>query len=213
MKAPLPTNLEQARERTVQLLSHHYAYDRLTLEQVEDRLERAYKAHGMDELNALLADMPPEQGDELTTGERPLYQLAPEQQLGVAQEEQRLTSIFADIKRRGSWAPPRRMDTLTVFGSMLLDLREALLHPDVTEVRARVVFGELKVIVPPGVRVISEGSAILGSFDHNAPNWDALPPDAPTVRITGSATLGSVGISIRLPGESALAALKRRWGV
>ena len=213
MNAPLPANLEQARERAVQLLSHHYAYDRLTLDQVEARLERAYKARDIEELNALLADMPATASDQLTTGERPLYQLAPEQSRGSVPEEQRLTSIFAEVKRRGSWAPPRRMRTLVVFGSMLLDLREALLHADVTEVNARVVFGELKVIVPPGVRVVSEGGAVLGSFDHNAPSWDSLPPDAPTVRITGSAALGSVGISVRLPGESALAALRRRWGV
>lgn len=215
MSAQLPVHLEQARERAVQLLSHHYAYDRLTLEQVEDRLDRAYRARSIGELDGLLTDLPAIPQDALTTGERQLYQLAPEHGAGVAGPagEQRLSSIFAEVKRRGSWAPPRRLNSLIVFGSMLLDLREAWLNPEVTEVAARVVFGELTVIVPPGVRVVSEGSAIMGSFDHNAPNWDSLPPDAPTVRITGSATFGSVTVKVRLPGESALAALRRRWGV
>lgn len=214
MSAPLPVNVEQAREQVVQLLSHHYAYDRLDLEQVERRLEKAYRARDIGELHALVADLPAVRREELTTGERPLYQLAsPDQEAVASQEESRLLSVFAEVKRRGAWVPPRQLNTRVIFGSMLLDLREARLRPDVNEIDGSVLFGELKVIVPPGVRVVSEGSAVFGSFDHNAPDWHDLPTGAPTVRITGSVAFGSVKVVVRMPGESAMAALRRRWGV
>jgi hypothetical protein len=203
-------SLEAAREHAVQLLSHHYAHDRLSLEEVEQRLELAYRARTIDEVDVLLADLPAAPGDEASTGERPFYQLA---RPGEGAPRSRLLSFFAEVKRRGAWAPARQIEARIIFGSMLLDLREARLQPGVTEIDASVVFGELKVMVPPGVRVVSEGSAIFGSFDHSAPEWDELAPDAPTVRITGSAVFGSTRVIVRLPGESGLAALRRKWEI
>lgn len=201
------TELDAARERAVQLLSYGYAYDRLTLEEVERRLELAYRARTPAELEPLLADLPRDD-DALRSGERPFYALAAP---GEEVREHRLLSVFAEVKRRGAWTPPRSLRAVTVFGSMVLDLREARLQPGVTEIDASITFGELKVIVPPGVRVESEGNAVFGSFDHSAPAWDALPPDAPTVRIHGMALFGSARVIVRLPGEGAIAALKRRW--
>ncbi len=208
MSHQLPVSMEAAREQTVQLLSNHYAYDRLSMEQVEERLELAYRARNVAQLSDLLADLPTESRDVLTTGERQFYQLATPEGEG---SHSRLLSFFAEVKRRGSWLPPSRLTAKIVFGSMLLDFREARLQPGETTIDASVIFGELKVIVPFGVRVVSEGSAVFGSFDHNAPEWDELPAGAPTLRITGTAVFGSTKVIVRLPGESALAALRRKW--
>lgn len=205
-----PRSLEAAREQAVQLLSHHYAYDRLTLEQVEQRLELAHRARSIADLDALLADLPSDPRDVSTTGEREFYHLAAP---GEGPGQGRLLSFFAEVKRRGAWSPPQELRAKVVFGSMLLDLREARLQPGLTVIDASVIFGELKVMVPPGVRVVSEGSAVFGSFDHNAPGYDDLPPGAPTVRITGTAIFGATKLIVRLPGESGLAALRRKWGV
>lgn len=216
MSELLPRSLEPARDQAVRLLSHHYAYDRLSLEQVEERLERAYRARSVSELDALLLDLPVSPPEGLSTGERPFYQLAkPGEGEGQVEGERqrRLLSIFADVKRRGAWHPPRELQARVIFGAMLLDLREARLQPGITEIDASVTFGELKVIVPPGVRVVSDGSAVFGSFDHNAPDWSDLPPDAPTVRLVGTAYFGSCSVIVRLPGESGLAALRRKWGI
>ena len=200
------SQLDAARERAVQLLSFSYAYDRLTLEEVERRLDLAYHARTPAELDALLTDLP--RDDAAPSGERPFYALATP---GEEPRERRLLCLFAEVKRRGAWTPPRTLRAVTVFGSMVLDLREARLQPGVTEIDASIVFGELKVIVPPGVRVESDGNAVFGSFDHSAPTGESLPPDAPTVRISGMAVFGSTHVVMRLPGEGAIAALKRRW--
>jgi len=204
----LPVSLEAAREQAVQLLSHHYAYDRLSLEQVEERLELAYRARTVAELDDLLADLPTGPQDMVTTGERQFYHLADAE---PERPTARLISFFAEVKRRGGWTPPAGIEARIVFGSMLLDFREARLQPGVTTIDANVIFGELKVIVPPGVRVVSEGNAVFGSFDHNAPEWEDPAVGAPVVRITGSAVFGATKVIVRLPGESGLAALRRKW--
>ena len=200
--------LEAAREQVVQLLSHHYAYDRLTLEQVEERLEQAHRARSIAALQPLVAGLPATIPRDETTGERALYALAPR---ADGQAGQRIACIFSEVKRTGAWAPPSALTSVTVFGSTTLDFREARLQPGVTEIEARVTFGELKILVPPGVRLESEGSAVFGVFGHHAPAWDELPPGAPTIRVRGTSIFGEVKVQVRLPGEGAMAALRRRW--
>jgi hypothetical protein len=46
------------RERTAQLLREHHAVGRLTVEEFNDRLERAFAARTLGELGELLADLP-----------------------------------------------------------------------------------------------------------------------------------------------------------
>jgi Domain of unknown function (DUF1707) len=46
------------RERTATLLSEHHAAGRLTAEEFQERLDKAYEAKTLGELDALLADLP-----------------------------------------------------------------------------------------------------------------------------------------------------------
>ena len=46
------------RERTAQLLREHHAVGRLTAEEFNDRLEKAFEARTLGELDELLADLP-----------------------------------------------------------------------------------------------------------------------------------------------------------
>ncbi|HEU0300203.1 MAG TPA: DUF1707 domain-containing protein, partial [Longimicrobium sp.] len=55
---PVPVPLEQTRESVVQQLSEHFAYDNLTAEGLEERLDRAYQASTLEELRALVTDLP-----------------------------------------------------------------------------------------------------------------------------------------------------------
>jgi hypothetical protein len=50
--------LAAERERVVQALSAHFAQDRLTLTEFEERLERAYNVSAVDQLQSLVADLP-----------------------------------------------------------------------------------------------------------------------------------------------------------
>jgi Flp pilus assembly protein TadB len=49
---------DQDRERTAAILSEHYAVGRLTLEEFQERLDRAYAARTLGELDDLMTDLP-----------------------------------------------------------------------------------------------------------------------------------------------------------
>src|SRR5918992_1761786 len=54
----LPLAIGTARERTIERLSTHFANDRLSIDELDLRLERAYAATSLAELDALTADLP-----------------------------------------------------------------------------------------------------------------------------------------------------------
>ena len=191
---PSPPSLEVARERTIQALCSHFAYDRLTTEEVDERLERAQRARTVGELEQLLADLPATEvppPDEtrpgaLTTG----YD---------ARETGRVLALLGEVKRTGVWTPPRELRVAAVLGSVTVDLRDARLSPGVTEIRVAAVMGEVKVIVPPGVRVESNATAFLGAVTDDV--YEPVSPDGgtPVVRISGFAFLAEVKTRLRAP--------------
>ena len=55
---PVPVPLEQTREHVIQQLTAHFAHDNLSIEALEERLDRAHQATTLDDLRALVSDLP-----------------------------------------------------------------------------------------------------------------------------------------------------------
>jgi hypothetical protein len=64
--------------------------------------------------------------------------------------------------------------------------------------------------VPPDLRVESEVDAVLGSAEVRREIGSTTSPDAPTVRITGTAFLGSIDIKVVDPNRPSLGERIRR---
>ena len=198
--------LAAERERVVQTLSNHFAHDQLTLTEFEHRLERAYHVTAIDQLRALVADLPSVSALPATQGAAgpalvPSSDVPPR---GV------MFAIMGGHERSGSWIVPRQLKVIAVMGGAELDLREARFGPGVTEIEIFAVMGGAHVIVPPGVRVESIGAAIMGGFDVKAGDATALSDAHPLVRLSGLAVMGGVGTETRLPGETGREAKRRR---
>lgn len=200
-------SIDLEREQTVQLLCRHFALDHLTTQELESRLDAAYRAKSSDELRTLVAALPsvtiaPYSGAAPTAASH-----APS-----ASGSGRVYSVFGSVKKRGDWEPAEHLRVLALFGELVLDFREARLSAGVTTVEVTAAFGTARIIVPPGLHVECDGSAILGEFTQKT-FLSADPRDeAPTLRIVGTAVMGQVVVRMRLPDESALQALKREWG-
>jgi hypothetical protein len=200
-------SLDVDRERTIQQLCAYFANDNLTTQELELRFERVYKAQSVVELQGLVAGLP----------SLPATVAAPAGMFAVAPvdapvPEKRTLVLMSELKKRGEWTPARRNVIRIIMGSATIDLREAHLTPGaVTEFDVSAIMGELKVIVPPGLHVECDGTAIMGEFDDSTTSGDRSP-DAPRLRITGSAVMGNVYVRTRLPGEGSLAAWKRQLG-
>ena len=200
-------SLDLEREQTVQLLCRQFALDRISEQELETRLDAAYRARSSDELNALVASLPPV---PMSTYERAPVTISQRQH--VPPEERHVYSIFSSVKKRGDWEPGEEVHATTIFGELVLDFREARLRPGLTTVHISAVFGTAKIIVPPGLHIECDGSAFMGEFTQKTSLAADPGADAPTLRIVGNAFMANVDVRMRLPDETALQALKREWG-
>jgi hypothetical protein len=222
---PDPENrvaLERVRDRTVALLGQRFAEDILDADELDERMEKAQTADTIDALRGLTADL--ENPDETEPAFAPYAGAPPDPtsldlgrpsvalaRIEDVREHQRSVTLFGETKQTGAWTPPRILTSFTAFGETLLDFREARLAPGITEVELQTMFGEVEIILPPGLPVEIGCSAILASVNSD----DALAPepsdpDAPRLRITGFAVFAEVNVHRRLPGESKREAKRRK---
>jgi hypothetical protein len=87
------------------------------------------------------------------------------------------------------------MHVLTVFGGSSLDFREAQLPQREITVNCMTVFGGVDIVVPPEMRVIDSGIALLGGRDTGPGTEESADPNAPVLRLTGLTVFG--GLSVR----------------
>jgi hypothetical protein len=198
--------LGSAREATIEALSEHFAHDRLTVEEFERRVTVAHTADTVAAMEALLADLPRIPDRLPSAGGRAV--LPPE----AVRDHGRLMSVMGSATRRGRWTAPRHLEVSTVLGNVVLDFREARLPSGVVDVKIKNVLGNTEIIVPPGLAVETDGSAILGNFEHVARAPAAPDSSAPLLRIHGTTVLGNVEVMMRLPGESQFSAWLRTRG-
>ena len=169
------------RIQVAQLLSEAASNGRLTLEDYEARLMKAYAASTYDQLERVVSDLP-EAMDYRRQKSRP----APSTML---------LAILSGFERRGRWNIPGRMTTFTLFGGGVVDLRYAdFTSPDV-EIHAYSILGGQTILLPPEVNVDVKGRGVMGGFDHAVDG--AGTPGAPKVTIKGFSLWGGVGIKRR----------------
>lgn len=186
----VPVPLARERERVIGLLSDHFAYDSISLDELERRIDRAYRATSVEELREVTRDLPADAAEARERRTAPV----PE---AFAPAEERLLSIMAETKRRGVWRPPRRLDVWSIMSDTRLDLRQAILPSGVTEIHLRAVMTAVRVIVPPGVRVVVQAEAVMSSVHDEPYEPPSVGSGAPVVRITGFVVMGELKVRVR----------------
>jgi Domain of unknown function (DUF1707)/Cell wall-active antibiotics response 4TMS YvqF len=177
------------RDRAASVLNEAMAQGRLTAEEHADRLDAIYAAKTHADLVPILDDLP---GMSAA--------VAPAADVGAvapAATGSRLVAIFGGISRKGRWHPEPLTRILTVFGGAELDLREAVLPGREITIDAVAVCGGVSITVPPEMRVIDTGSAIMGGREIAGDSTESAAPDAPVLRITGTCVCGGVEVKRR----------------
>jgi hypothetical protein len=195
--APVP--LAQTREHVIVQLTEHFAVDNLSIEALEERLDRAHQATTLEELRALVSDLP-----VVAPGARAapaLRTYVSPATGGAVSERQIVIGIMGGAEKKGVWTPAKQMFVVALMGGVELDFREARFAPGVTEVVVFAVMGGVELIVPPGVHVDLNGFALMGGFGQAGYAPPPTDPEAPVLRIGGFAIMGAVEVNIRYPGE------------
>lgn len=193
----------EARERVIGALQEHFAHDVLDVAEFERRVTLAHQAESVTDLDALVADLPALEAAPAPASKTALVPAS------EAAPQKTVYGLMSSTERRGAWLVPRRLSVRATMSSIVLDFRDARLPAGPVDLDLRALMASVEIIVPPSLAVETEGTAIMGSFEHvdRAPrNPD---PEAPILRVRGRVVMGSVEIRMRLPGESERAARRR----
>jgi hypothetical protein len=183
------------RERVAEMLRAAAADGRLTLPEMEERLDTLYAAKTYAELEPVVDDLPGTL-DVLRPTNAPLPRAADASspaRVGGSPTSREAKAVFGGVARRGQWVVPRWYRVKAVFGGVDLDLRQAQLEEREVTIDAKAVFGGVNVVVPEDITVLIDGSGVFGGFGGDAE--DVQPPaGGPVLRVVGKAVFGGVAV-------------------
>jgi hypothetical protein len=198
--------VHDARERVIARLSDAFARDELDVDEFERRVTVAHTTDVLAQIEELVADLA---AAVTTTALVPATVTMVAAGEGQEAPPQTVYAVFGGVDRRGAWTVPRNFRVIAMMGGASLDLREARFPRGVVDLEVKAIFGGVQILVPPGLAVEVNGSAIMGGFQNVNRSPPTPDPDAPLLRVRGLAIMGGVDISMRLPGESDRDAARR----
>ncbi|MBE3002189.1 DUF1707 domain-containing protein [Nocardiopsis sp. HNM0947] len=170
------------RDQVAAVLREAAAQGRLTFEELDERLDRTYKAQVYADLTPLVVDLPDDghgvPGGVQAPGPAPA---APGQGGG---QPMVINAKGDEATRKGEWEVPARIEVNARWGSCKLDLRRARITSPVTEIRIDVTGGEGDIILPDGA---------TAQVDVDASWFGSLSTDVDSVRKHGSPHLVITG--------------------
>lgn len=173
------------RDRIADILREAMAEGRLTAEEHGERVDAVYRAKTVGELEPLVRDLPAPGG---TAGPSTApYAYGPEAPAGPADN---LIAVFSSSTRRGRWRVGGRTNAFSLFGSVEIDLTEALFGQRLTVINATAIFGSVEIRVPENISLRGSGTGIFGNFE--VVTLESGDPEAPVVVVNGYSVFGSV---------------------
>jgi hypothetical protein len=184
------------RERVAEALRVSAGDGRLTLSELEERLEAAFRARTYGDLENLTADLPPGPYPVPGLSARTPLPYSPGRAPGPVVRAERISAVLGEEKRTGRWEVPARLDVVCVLGNVRLDFTEAIVRSPEVVVAATVWLGEVVLVVPDGIDVRIEGGAsVLG--ERRSTLRGPVTRGGPVYRVGGTVVLG--GITVKPP--------------
>jgi hypothetical protein len=192
-----PARIREHREQVIAALQEHFARDDLDVDEFERRVTLAHTTESPAEMDTLIKDLEP-LPDAQTLVPTPAA-LVP---LSDVRPLQTIRGFMSATTRTGPWSVPRTVRIKATMSSTVLDFREARFPQGPVDIQIRAFMSSVEIMVPPGLAVETDGSAIMGTFDDISRAPTNPDPDAPLLRIHGMAFMSAVEVKMRLPGES-----------
>jgi uncharacterized protein DUF1707 len=190
------------RERVAEILREAAGDGRLSLEELDERLDAVYAAKTYAELEPITRDLPtpgipnvpapavPPAGDPARFGGVPTSHTA--------------IAIMGGFSRKGDWVAPKQFTAVAIMGGGEIDLREARFAEPVVTINVVAIMGGVEITVPEDATVRVNGIGLMGAFDHGASVTGA--PGGPTIVVNGVAIMGGVDVKRKRPKKPKQAA-------
>jgi len=202
----LPSDLGAAvaveRDRVIHRLSNHFAVDLLSIDELDRRIELAYRARTIEELQALTADLQTLPAAPYAPAGALVVPPGSEGPLLAHEEHGRLLSLMSALKRTGPWVVPRNLALRAIMSETKLDLREARLAPGVTDIDVFGFWAAVRITVLPGVRVVDHTTSVMAEVRNEALADESAGSSPSIVRIRGTVVMSELVIQATPPGRS-----------
>lgn len=187
---------DEDRHKVAEVLREAAGEGRIDLDELDERLEAAYRAKTYGELVPITADLPAH-GTGRAAAPRPTSR----PQLPATRHDSSF-SIMGDCTRKGLWEVPAKHNAFALMGGITLDLREARFTARETVIEAYAIMAGIDIIVNPQTHIIIEGIGVMGAFGEARAKAPAeIGPDSPVVRVKGLALMAGVDVRRKpMPG-------------
>ncbi|WP_116111512.1 MULTISPECIES: DUF1707 SHOCT-like domain-containing protein [Amycolatopsis] len=190
------------RERVAQVLHNALAEGRITVQELEERLDTVYAAKTLAELEPPVADLPGVPSAAVQPAAP--RALTPDHRIGGVPGSKVSVAVMSGVTRKGPWTVPPEHTSVAFWGSVEMDLRGARFAERHTTITAVAVMGGIDIVVPNDIIVEVTGVGFMGAFesqDREGASTQPPPPGAPVVKVTGLAFWGAVTV-VRKPRKN-----------
>ncbi|MFF3338919.1 DUF1707 domain-containing protein [Streptomyces flavidovirens] len=175
------------RDRIADILRDAMVEGRLTAEEHADRIDSVYRAKTVAELEPLVEDLPAPGGGARREPASAAYDPVDP---SVPAAAENLVAVFSGSTRKGRWRIGGRTNAFALFGSVEIDLTEALFGQRLTVIDATSICGNVEVRVPENITLRGSGTGIFGNFEVDT--LEANDPQAPVVVVNGYSVFGNI---------------------
>jgi predicted membrane protein len=110
---------------------------------------------------------------------------------GSAEDVARATAVFGSNEVVSRSSAFRGGSATAIFGGVVIDLRNATLHPDGATIDVTSIMGGVEIVIPRGWRVTTSGTPILGGIEDTTEGGEGTGPE---VRVDALTILGGTEI-------------------
>ena len=185
------------RERVAETLREAAGDGRLTMDELDERLDAVYAAKTYAELAPITRDLPDHSGAASVPAPSRAMP-ADVRQYGGEPTSHTAVAILGGFSRKGDWVVPKTFNAFMMLGGGEIDLRDARFSEREVSIHVVAILGGCEITVPEDATVNVNGVGIMGAFEHSA-QGSGISAGGPVINVSGVAFMGGVDVTRKPP--------------
>jgi hypothetical protein len=183
------------RERVAEKLREAAGDGRLTMDELDERLDAVYAAKTYAELEPITDDLPA--GGSGYAPAPSASTAGAVRQYGGDATSHSAVAIMGGFSRKGDWVVPKTFSAFMLMGGGEIDMRDARFSESEVSIHVVAIMGGCEITVPEDATVHVTGVGIMGAFDHSVAGSGRA--GGPVINVSGVAVMGGVEVKRRAP--------------
>ncbi|MFO7729663.1 MAG: LiaF-related protein [Spirochaetia bacterium] len=177
------------RDKIVRRLETAYADNKLELEEYEKRLDQAYRADFIEDLEMIVHDFP--------GGQQPVNRDI-DQSYSEGDDDTKVT-LIGDQHLTEEDFTNKKVQSLSILGDVNIDIRRFRNYEEPIRIKIFSVIGDTRIIIPRGMKVKNRFKSLLGDYELLRNNEESFQQESfeecrGTCILEGFSLLGDISI-------------------